>query len=384
MHNPFKTPSSSCTDVAVLLVQERLSLLESWRCAVGRLPCTRNLSAVALNDHIPELLNELGKALVDESTYKSSSKIKIIGAAEHALQRLHQGFAIEEVISEYSALRTCIHEFADKHSLVLKGTALQTINLFLDSAVYTAVHAYVRQSTDQVRQRREDYLAFVAHDLRTPLNCISLATDIFEHYKCDSTCEHIIENVVVCLRHNVELMSVLVEEIVKENINVESFMGIYVDARLMSLGLLVQEVIDSMHLVAVDANTMLVNEIAESFTIVADRRLLRRVFQNLIANAVRFTSNGMIRITASINKQGTEAVCEVVDTGSGIPEDRIEAVFEKLESNSVEIGRGLGLALTKLFVEAHGGMVSAHSETGVGSNFRFTLPFIRVKQEAHK
>lgn len=336
-----------------------------------------------MNDHIPKLINELGKALVDESTHKSFSKIKIIGVAEHALQRLHQGFAIEEVISEYSALRTCIHELADKHSLVLKGTALQTINLFLDSAVYIAVQTYVRESNDQIKHRREEYLAFVAHDLRTPLNCISIATDLFEHYQCDSTSQQIIENVVVCLRHNVELMSVLVEEIVKENINVESFMGIHVDARLMSLGLLVQEVIESMHPVAVDANTTLVNEIAASFTIVADQRLLRRVFQNLIANAVRFTSNGMIRITASVNKQGTEAVCEVVDNGSGIPKDRIHAVFEKLESDSVEIGRGLGLAVTKLFVQAHGGIVSAQSESGAGTNFRFTLPFIQVGQKAH-
>ena len=67
--------------------------------------------------------------------------------------------------------------------------------------------------------------------------------------------------------------------------------------------------------------------------------------------------------------------CQVSDNGRGIPEERLEKVFDELETDSQsEGGLGLGLAIVKTFVEAHGGKVTAESKQGAGSTFRFTLP----------
>jgi signal transduction histidine kinase len=67
--------------------------------------------------------------------------------------------------------------------------------------------------------------------------------------------------------------------------------------------------------------------------------------------------------------------CRLTDNGTGIPEDRLEKVFDELETDSPsEGGLGLGLAIVKTFIEAHGGRVALESKPGVGSTFQFTLP----------
>jgi two-component system phosphate regulon sensor histidine kinase PhoR len=115
----------------------------------------------------------------------------------------------------------------------------------------------------------------------------------------------------------------------------------------------------------------------------ADAGLLKRVFQNLIANAIRHSPQGEVIIGArKLSADGVE--CWVMDTGTGISAEMLEKVFDKSETDSQMdegSGLGLGLAIVKTFVEAHGGNVTVESKEGVGSTFRFTLP-AEAKQTA--
>jgi two-component system phosphate regulon sensor histidine kinase PhoR len=107
----------------------------------------------------------------------------------------------------------------------------------------------------------------------------------------------------------------------------------------------------------------------------ADASLLRRVLQNLIANAIKYTPRGEIAIAARYLGGGGGVECTVSDNGAGIPEELLERVFDKGETDSdTEGNAGLGLAIVKTFVEAHGGRVSVESMEGAGSTFRFWLP----------
>jgi len=107
----------------------------------------------------------------------------------------------------------------------------------------------------------------------------------------------------------------------------------------------------------------------------ADASLLRRIFQNLIANAVRYTPRGEVRIGARDLDAPSAVECWVNDNGAGIPEDLLNKVFEKGESDPENVGgSGLGLTIVKTFVEAHGGTITVESKKGFGSTFRFTLP----------
>jgi signal transduction histidine kinase len=112
--------------------------------------------------------------------------------------------------------------------------------------------------------------------------------------------------------------------------------------------------------------------------ITADERKFKQIMLNLLTNAVKFTpDNGRIDVTA--RREDSDIVVAVHDTGIGIaPEDQA-AVFEEFRQvgrnyTSKQEGTGLGLALTKRFVELHGGRIWLESEPGKGSTFTFTIP----------
>ena len=95
----------------------------------------------------------------------------------------------------------------------------------------------------------------------------------------------------------------------------------------------------------------------------------------MIANAIRYTPRGKVLIKAQELSAEGMVECRVTDNGMGIPEERLEKVFDELETDSQsEGGLGLGLAIVKTFIEAHGGRVAVASNQGLGSTFQFTLP----------
>jgi two-component system sensor histidine kinase ChiS len=117
--------------------------------------------------------------------------------------------------------------------------------------------------------------------------------------------------------------------------------------------------------------------VSEDLLVYADSLMLSQVLQNLISNALRYTTSGEIRVGAETLEggHGHSVRCWVRDTGRGIEPHRIARIFEKLESDRLhEGGLGLGLSIVKQLVEAHGGTVTVDSEVGRGSTFFFTIP----------
>ena len=105
-----------------------------------------------------------------------------------------------------------------------------------------------------------------------------------------------------------------------------------------------------------------------------DRSQVERVLTNLVVNAMRYTRHGEIRISAQ--SRGNSVVVSVSDTGSGIPQEYLPHIFDKFVQvpGAATGGAGLGLAISRLIVEAHGGQISVQSEPSKGSTFTFTLP----------
>jgi signal transduction histidine kinase len=163
--------------------------------------------------------------------------------------------------------------------------------------------------------------------------------------------------------------------VIEENTDLISQAGANVEWRRFDLWPLVESMVQNLQAVAAPKGTQLFNRVPHELEVHADASLMRRVFQNLIANAIRFTPNGEVEIGATRGAEGV--LCWVQDSGAGIAPDRLESVFELFESDATKetgSGSGLGLAIVKTFVEAHGGRLFVESELGHGSKFQFTLP----------
>jgi signal transduction histidine kinase len=361
-------------ELARLIERDREDLLARWRAQARELPAARNLDVPTLNDHIPLLLVELAAAL-RAGTDETIPHALLDGSPPiHGLQRVKDAFDIEEVVAEYNVLRGCVHDLAEGNGLTIQGKPFHVLNRVFDGAIGAAVRSFAAHQALEVRRRREEYLAFVAHDLRTPLGAIALSARVLEMLLARERAEvPQVAQMFKTLGRNVQHLQVLVGKVIEENTNLETEVGVKLERRAVDLWPLVEALVHDLHPVAGTGTTRLTNAVPEDFVVHADAGLLRRVFQNLIANAIAYTPRGEVVIGAREVAGGAE--CFVRDDGAGIPEDRRAAVFDKHETDPDKPGGlGLGLAIVKTFVEAHGGEVTVESELGVGSTFRFTLP----------
>ena len=372
---PHNKTINNLDKLATLIRQERAALLSQWRQQVKQLSSAQHLDTPALNDHIPHFLEELALALHSQSRETIPEALEGSSPPAHGLQRLQEAFDLEEVVAEYNILRGCIHDLAEKNGLSLQGEPFHIMNRVLDQAIGLAVQTYATERALEVQRRREEYLAFVAHDLRTPLNAISLATRVLEVTFRERTERAESAQMLKTLGRNVQHLNRLVEKIIEENINLQTEAGIKLERREFDLWPLVEALIHDLRPVAGTGSTQLINKVPHRLVVYADASLLRRVFQNLIANAIRYTPRGKVLIKAQELSAEGVVECRVTDNGMGIPEERLEKVFDELETDSQsEGGLGLGLAIVKTFIEAHGGTVAVESKQGLGSTFQFTLP----------
>ncbi len=361
--------------LAALIKQERQTLLSQWRLQVRELPSAQHLDTPTLNDHMPSLLDELATELKSNSELTIPEVLLEESPPAHGLQRLQEAFDIQEVVAEYNILRGCLHDLATKNDIKLQGKPFHVINRVFDHAIGLALETYATQQALEVKQRRQEYLAFVAHDLRTPLFAISLAGRVLEQSLPKRGYGEDAAQMLKSLRRSVQQLEGLVQKVLEENTHLEADNGIHLERRLFDLWPLVEALVDDIALVSESADTRIVNRVPDDLVVYADANLLRRILQNLVANAVKYAPNSVITIGAKNLADDCGIACWVSDNGLGIPEDMQQKIFNKGETDAErDDGAGLGLAIVQKFTEAHGGMVSVESELGTGSTFSFTLP----------
>jgi len=361
--------------LAQLVELDRDALLAQWRLQVRQLPSARHLDIPTLNDHIPSFLDELATALDSGPEQTIPEALVEASAPAHGLQRLKDAFDIEEVVAEYNILRGCIHDLATEHGVNLQGQPFHVINRVFDHAIGQALQTYATQRALEVQQRREEYLAFVVHDLRTPLFAISLTGRVLEKTLPKLAAGDDAQRLLKSLRRNVQQLEGLVRKVLEENTNLQTDSGLKLERRWFDVWPMVEALLDDLHEVATTAHTQLVNRVPDDMVLFADAGLMRRVFQNLIGNAIKFTPGGVVTVDARADESQGTVECWVSDNGPGIDAEMQDKIFDKGESGAEDdASTGLGLAIVKSFIEAHGGSVTVQSEAGLGSTFRFTLP----------
>jgi len=352
-----------------LIRDQRDNLLARWRQQVRQLPGAANLDVPTINDQVPELLDSLADSLKPTNELRETNAI----SAEHGLLRWQAGFDVTEVVAEYNILRQCLQDAAEQEGITLVGKPLHIINDIVDDAIGKAVKAFETMMTIELQHRHDEHLAFLLHDLRTPLEALSLATTLIERSLPDGEKNSAINSALSVLRGNINRLTQRVRHV----LSTASGLGksFHPEFGLLNLHAQVEKVMRDFEPLAGSTGTTVRNQIDNQFEIYSDEVLVAQIFENLLSNALKFTTRGIIEIGArEISDDQIE--CWVKDSGQGIPPAQIDKVFERFETGSEpeQSGMGLGLAIVKEIVELHKGEIRVESERGKGSTFWFVLP----------
>ena len=221
------------------------------------------------------------------------------------------------------------------------------------------------------------FVADVAHEVRTPLTTMSLLTGALKDHEMEPAqrrefvddLDHELERMVALVNDLLELSKLEKEQIALEEID---------------LGSLLVNILEESHYRFARAGLELAAEFEEAdFLVQAAPFQLRQVLVNLLDNALKYTDPGG-RVTVALSRENNEAVVMVEDTGSGIPQDDLNFIFERFfrvdqDRSREKGGTGLGLAIVSEIMTRHNGRVWAKSEEGKGSKFFFALPLLNKK-----
>jgi PAS domain S-box-containing protein len=236
------------------------------------------------------------------------------------------------------------------------------------------------QSAQQANRLKSEFLANMSHELRTPLNGIIGFAEIMHDEKVGPISpdhKEYLHDILTSARHLLQLINDVLDLSKVESGKFE-FLFEKTDPVI-----LVGEVRDIVRTLAAKKRIKLQTEIHPSLsTIEADARSLKQILYNYVSNALKFTpEEGEVKVSI-MPEEGDSFRIEVADTGVGIRSEdlhRLFMEFQQLDTSSSEqyAGTGLGLALTKRIVEAHGGHVGVKSTPGKGSIFYATMPRVQ-------
>lgn len=367
--------TASLNRLGDLILDQSSELLAQWRRQVRQLPTARHLDRPTLDDHIPELLEELATALQGQSDDSIVDAMLEGTPPAHGLQRLSEGFDIAEVVAEYNILRGGIHDLAERHGVAIRGDTFHTLNRVLDEAIGLAVQTYATQRALEVQQRRDENLSFVAHDLRTPLNAVALSANVLQVLQANQSQDPQVARLWTTLHRNVKHLETLVDQVMQANTCSSDEGTARMERRLIDFWPIVETVFEDLKLIGDTNGTQLTNQVPVELSVYADAGMLTRVLQNLVANAIRYAPRSEVTVGAKPLSDDGAIECWITDHGASIPPEALEQAFgAKGVETGQEDGIALGLAIVKDFLEAHGGTLRLESDPAAKTLFRFTLP----------
>jgi signal transduction histidine kinase len=271
-------------------------------------------------------------------------------------------------------MTTPLRDMAEASSRMARGDYRQRVESRSRDEVGRLAVAFNRMAGEMegVERLRRELVANVSHELKTPIAALQAQLENL----LDGVEEPRPELLAVMLQQT-ERLSRLVEQLLDLS-RLESG-DIPMRIEPVALAPLVDRVVGEVRVARPDREIRVHNEVPEDFPpVAADRERIHQVLMNLLDNAFRFTPPGGV-VTVSAVGRGEVSEVSVADTGPGIPSEHLPYVFERFyrvdPSRSREDGgTGIGLAIARSVIEAHGGRIWAESRVGRGSRFTFALP----------
>ena len=284
---------------------------------------------------------------------------------------------------EFTDLQSSLNIAIDEHEFVKCDVMISGVFMTLDSEerMVLTVHdiTLIKQTEEALAEAKEKaenadrsksaFLANMSHEIRTPLNAIVGFSELLAAANTEEEKQKYLE----ILHTNSELLLQLVNDILDlSKIEAGTLEFVYSD---VDINLLLND-LEQLFRMKIGSNSP-VQIITEpglpSCMVHTDRNRIAQVVSNFVSNAIKFTTEGSIRIGYQSSENGLRFY--VSDTGSGISADKLEGVFDRfVRLQSDKNGNGLGLSICKTIVNKLGGEIGAESEVGKGSTFWFTLP----------
>ncbi|MCS6846884.1 MAG: ATP-binding protein [Anaerolineae bacterium] len=260
------------------------------------------------------------------------------------------------------------------------------------------------QYAEDARRSKQQFAANISHELRTPLNLIIGFSEVLLHapstYKVRNIPAGMLSDINIIHRNAKHLLNLVNDILDLSQIDVNHMTIVREPVQLRDF---IESALEDFRQLIRERGLTLTLEIDPDLPVVyADQTRIRQVLLNLVANALRFTQRGGITIRAELhephreragdsphptNASSPEVVISVADTGIGIAPQDLQRIFEPFTqlagtSGRPQGGTGLGLTISKEFVELHGGRMWVTSRVGVGSTFSFSLPLHLPAPEA--
>jgi signal transduction histidine kinase len=359
---------NSTIQLGSLLAGRRAAILERWTQRIGREHPDKELTRGELWDHLPHFLEEaLASVCADEGSGRAPTTPNSDRAsAAHGTQRLRAGFDLVDVVHEYEILTECILDEVDAVGGSVSTNALRRVQRLINEGRGAAVSAYVERRDAEVAHAHSQKVAFIAHELRGPLmtSFIALATlRRSERPEQNGALTLLLRNLTV-LRELVD--QVLVADRLTEHVPLAR--------EPLDLCVMLAELLIDARVLAEQRRINLRVNAPDTLHFRGDRRLLRSALSNVLGNAVKFTREGCAIMVRGYRHQHS-VVIEVEDECGGLPSGEPADLFDPfVQRGENRAGFGLGLAIAKQALEAHGGRVLVRNLPGKGCVFSLELP----------
>jgi signal transduction histidine kinase len=360
---------SALTD---LIARKREAIAQRFAEQLYQTSAASSLPREHVIDSLRDFLDELATALRraeepwpewDTGTYMSPA------AGSHGKQRFELGYDVGALIREYGIVQDVLFRLIEQAGLSISLCEMQILSKFMVGAITASATRYAHEREEEMRRQSSKHIAFLAHELRTPLGSMHLA---FERLRSTVLTEDNRSSVV--MSRSLRKLSNLIDDALVE---IKLRDGVQAQLQELSIPNLVRDLVEESTAEAAEKRIHIRTELAAD-RVCADYKLLHSALSNLLRNAVKFTHDDGV-ITLRARSADHRVVFEVEDQCGGLPEGTVHKLFDPY----VQVGRdrsgfGLGLAIAKQAVDAHDGDLRVHNLPAHGCVFLLELPDVQA------
>lgn len=332
-----------------------------------------------INDQIDALLRNvsvtLAKALPPELQGKDKKRQGGLQVQRSAIQFKEAAVTTVTILVIDRKVSLAIEKTYDTKLDFMEAVGLATYSNSEPTVVsYVSIFEALWKQAELVNQLevhdklQKEFINIASHELKTPTQAILGYSELLETDPKNNA------EIIASLKRNANRLQRLTNDILEVS-RIES-QTLRLNKEKVNINEKIREIIDDVRNQVQTPNDLQINflEAKHPVHVEADKTRLYQVIANLLTNAIKFTNEGTITVSADVNDNNNELIVTVRDSGEGIHSDIIPRLFTKFATKS-NTGTGLGLYISKNIIEAHGGRIWAeNNQDEKGANFTFTLP----------